>query len=157
MNGFSGDPSEGPSVQVPGEIPERRLLPELWQRVASSLPKNEVACNLRLVCKEADEQLHAVQYRTVLCSEPVPVGAFSTRWARPGSTRSLSLEVRRQLICACCASGVIDNLITALHVSGEGVRHGFDGGEGVLPSSQRERAVTCGQSIHARRLHWPGL
>ncbi|PNH01891.1 hypothetical protein TSOC_012174 [Tetrabaena socialis] len=83
------------------------LLPEMLQRIASSLPPNEVALTLRLVNKAAAAQF---QHATVRLSQPVPHHAFVSRWAGPGAVRELVWSQRKQLPCLVARSGSIANL-----------------------------------------------
>ncbi|PNH04378.1 hypothetical protein TSOC_009462 [Tetrabaena socialis] len=88
----------------------RVWLPELVQGVSRCLPRNEVACTLRLVDAATAAQLRGPQERTIRLSLPAPHPEFSHRWGGPRATRSLTLRQRVELPCLVARSGVIANL-----------------------------------------------
>ncbi|EFJ40083.1 hypothetical protein VOLCADRAFT_100162 [Volvox carteri f. nagariensis] len=92
------------------------LLPELRKRILSSLPPNEVACNVRLTNKEAAEQFRG--YVKVLLADATPHHAFAHRWGAPGAMKRLTLEKRSQLCCLTARSGCLDNLQLAVSAVG---------------------------------------
>ncbi|KXZ48023.1 hypothetical protein GPECTOR_31g387 [Gonium pectorale] len=94
-------------------------LPNLVERIASFLPSNDVACALILVDKSTAALFRGrPQFSTVRLSQPVPPWAFARRWGAPGAVRSLSLDLRRKLLCLTAASGIVANLDYAMDVVG---------------------------------------
>ncbi len=86
----------------------RSLPADVEARIASFLPPNEVALNLRLTCKAAAAADHLT--RKVRLSMPVPAPAFAARWGHKAAVQNLVLAQRRQLMCLTAASGVVENL-----------------------------------------------
>ncbi|PNH10618.1 hypothetical protein TSOC_002643 [Tetrabaena socialis] len=105
-----GCPMPGAGAALASPDPSRIWLPELVQRYARSLSRNEVACALRLVNKATAAQFRGPQDRTVRLSLRVPHHAFVQRWGGVGAMRSLTLSQRRQLPCLTARSGSITNL-----------------------------------------------
>eukprot|EP00198_Chlamydomonas_reinhardtii_P011649 XP_001700986.1 predicted protein [Chlamydomonas reinhardtii] len=84
---------------------------EILERVAGSLPDNDVADGLRLTCRAAARALVAPRFRRLHLSKPV------LHWGdavTPGAARSLSLSKRRELLRLVAGSGVLANLQAAL-------------------------------------------
>ncbi|KXZ44342.1 hypothetical protein GPECTOR_69g435 [Gonium pectorale] len=90
-------------------------IPSIIDRIARFLPRNEVACSLRVVDKATAAVLRTPEFTTVRLSEPVPHHAFAWRWVRPGTMRELTLVRRRALTAA---SGATDNLALAARAAG---------------------------------------
>ncbi len=86
------------------------LPPELFDRVISFLPPNEVPCTVRLLNSAAAAHLSSPAHRTVHLSQPSPHHAFFWRWLRPDSTRNLTRRQREQLLCLTASSGCLVNL-----------------------------------------------
>ncbi|KXZ45297.1 hypothetical protein GPECTOR_56g393 [Gonium pectorale] len=77
------------------------------------LPRNGLACSLRVVNKATAAILGTPEFMTVRLSEPVPHHAFAWRWGRPGAMRDMTRAQRRELLCLTAASGATDNLALA--------------------------------------------
>ncbi|GLC60661.1 hypothetical protein PLESTB_001655000 [Pleodorina starrii] len=88
----------------------QQLPPEISQRIIGFLPRNEVACTVRLVNKAAAALFRGPRYATVRLSQPVPPHAFLRRWDVPHAARCLTLKQRRQLLRLTARSGCIANL-----------------------------------------------
>ncbi|KXZ45320.1 hypothetical protein GPECTOR_56g417 [Gonium pectorale] len=99
----------------------RIWIPSIIDRIARFLPRNEVACSLRVVDKATAAMLRTPEFTTVRLSEPVPHHAFSWRWGRPGSMRDLTRARRRELVCLTAASGATANLALAVQSAGCGL------------------------------------
>ncbi len=90
---------------------ERFPLPDLvLHRIASLLPANEAACNLRLASRSFAVVLCGPQHTIVRMSQPVPEHAIQARWGHPDATRSLTLRQRQGLLCRVAVAGVVGNL-----------------------------------------------
>eukprot|EP00198_Chlamydomonas_reinhardtii_P007671 XP_001697008.1 predicted protein [Chlamydomonas reinhardtii] len=85
-------------------------LPELISHIADFMPRNEVACCLRLVNRAAAAALQGARYTTIRLSEHVPHAAFARRWAAPDASRRLTSAQRRQLLALTAAAGETRNL-----------------------------------------------
>ncbi|KAG2444121.1 hypothetical protein HYH02_009062 [Chlamydomonas schloesseri] len=95
--------------------PSRVWIPEIVARISTFLPRNAVPCILRLV-----DRATAAQFadRTIHLSEPVPPSLFAARWAPPGATRNLPLELRQRLVALTVGSGAVENMPVALAAAG---------------------------------------
>ncbi|KXZ45296.1 hypothetical protein GPECTOR_56g392 [Gonium pectorale] len=91
----------------------RIWISSIVDRIACFLPRNEVACSLRVVDKTTAAVLRTPDFTTVRLSEPVPHHAFAWRWGRPGAIRELTLAQRRELLRLTAASGATANLAIA--------------------------------------------
>ncbi len=117
-----------------------QLGPQLWDAIARLLPPNEVATNLRLVCKDFALQLRDPSaHATVTMSQPVPPSAFASHWAT--AIQALSQGRISRLACLTATSGSIPNL-TALRELGC-----------ALPGEALRAAATAGQLDSVRWLH----
>ncbi|KAG2496178.1 hypothetical protein HYH03_005778 [Edaphochlamys debaryana] len=94
----------------------RVWIPELVDCIASFMPRNDVACNLKLVNRAAAAQLQ--RYATIHLSQPVPPAIFAAHWSAPDACRNLTLTKRRLLVCLTAASGVVENLAVASQAAG---------------------------------------
>ncbi|GIL78623.1 hypothetical protein Vretimale_6222 [Volvox reticuliferus] len=88
--------------------------PLLLERIASFLPRAEVACNVRCV----NPVTAVVLAFPILLSEPCPSDVFAAYWSVPDVTRSCTLSKRRHLLALVGASGVVANFETALKAAG---------------------------------------
>ncbi len=104
-----------------------QLPDELLTRVLAQLPPNDIACNVRLVCKEVSAQLKGLQHITVSVGDKparvrskdsaelvVPARAL---WGQPGAGSGLTFDRRRQLLCQAARTGnipVLDQLSRSL-------------------------------------------
>ncbi|KAG2427269.1 hypothetical protein HXX76_012465 [Chlamydomonas incerta] len=109
------EPGHSPNSQRCGcaacTRPKSRLesLPsELLDRIAQSLPPNEVACTLRLLSRSL--AAHFRSHTAVRLSQPVPHHDFVRRFGSWSAVRSLPLFQRRQLLALTAASGSVANL-----------------------------------------------
>ncbi|KXZ55063.1 hypothetical protein GPECTOR_3g220 [Gonium pectorale] len=101
-----------PEAASPG--PSAVWIPGIIEHIASFMPENEVACNVRLVDKATAALLTGPQHITVRLSQPAPPDAFAARWAARGATRSLTLAQRVNLVALTASSGSLTNLEVAL-------------------------------------------
>ncbi len=96
---------------------------ELLARVLAQLPPNDIACNVRFVCKEAGAQLKGPQHITVSVGDKparfrstddpglvVPAHALLGRWGHPGAGSGLTYTRRQQLLCQAARTGSIPAL-----------------------------------------------
>ncbi|KXZ46625.1 hypothetical protein GPECTOR_42g836 [Gonium pectorale] len=94
------------------------LPPELAERIATSLPRNVLACSVRRVNKAAAALFRGPQHTTVRLNERVPEHAFARQFGAADATRELSLAQRRQLLSHVATTGSIQNLEVALAAAG---------------------------------------
>ncbi|GFR43346.1 hypothetical protein Agub_g4268, partial [Astrephomene gubernaculifera] len=94
------------------------LLPEILDRISSYMPKNEVACTLRLVNKVTAAHFDRPGDRIVRVSELVPHHAFVARYGDPGIRKRLDFNTRLQLLRLVARSGSIPNLAFAIEAMG---------------------------------------
>ncbi|KXZ42879.1 hypothetical protein GPECTOR_113g291 [Gonium pectorale] len=88
-------------------------IPSIIDRISRLLPRNEVACSLRVVDKATVAMLRMPEFMTVRLSEPVPHHAFTWRWGCPGAMRELTFRGRRKVLRLTAASGATTNLAFA--------------------------------------------
>ncbi|GLI61481.1 hypothetical protein VaNZ11_003878, partial [Volvox africanus] len=115
-------------------------LTELVAQYAGYLPRNEVACTLRLVCKSTADQFRGPLYTTVRAWEPVPHHYFVRCW---GPTKFSSRDPPAGAAVGCSSGGDV----SATPDGGPGP----GGGDGILESDVRcsndVRRLTCLQRI----------
>lgn len=128
------------------------LPPELFDRVISFLPPNEVPCTVRLLNSAAAAHLSSPAHRTVHVSQCAPVHAFLWRWLRPDSTRNLTRRQREQLLCLTASSGCLVNLTALVCGSQQPAEPTCTPSSGPAPEARRPKpyrptalgtAVTC--------------
>ncbi|KXZ45321.1 hypothetical protein GPECTOR_56g418 [Gonium pectorale] len=128
------------AVPTPGHAATtaaRIWIPSIIYRIARFLPRNEVACSLRVVDKAIAAMLQTPEFTTVRLSEPVPHHAFTWRWGRPGAMRDLTRAQRHELVWLTVASGATANLALAARVAGCGLTDevGYAAGKAGQPGS----------------------
>ncbi|KXZ45562.1 hypothetical protein GPECTOR_53g148 [Gonium pectorale] len=92
-------------------------IPSLAERIARFLPRNVVACTIRLVDKACAKQFRS-SCSVVRLSEAAPPEEFARKWSAPCAMDGLSRAQRLQLLCLTAASGSIPNLKVAIDSSG---------------------------------------
>ncbi|GFR43678.1 hypothetical protein Agub_g4786 [Astrephomene gubernaculifera] len=93
-------------------------IPEVVERVANFLPRNDVASTLRLVSKSWAAPLSGPEYTVVHLSQQAQPHAFKERWGAPGAMRNLTFAQRLQLLCLVARTGSISNLQVAVEAAG---------------------------------------
>ncbi|EFJ43950.1 hypothetical protein VOLCADRAFT_95893 [Volvox carteri f. nagariensis] len=89
----------------------------LLMHIASYLPRNFIACSLRLVDKHSRELFRGQDYTTIHLSEACSIAVFEQYWEKPEATQKMSITQRIQLVCLTSASGVLENLQVALNAA----------------------------------------
>ncbi|GIL64970.1 hypothetical protein Vafri_18824 [Volvox africanus] len=105
---------QAPTDLFSNSVEEVWSTPLLLERIASFVPRLEVACNVRCV----NQVTAAVLAYPIVLSEPCPSDVFSAYWSVPDVTRSFTLSKRRHLLALVAASGVVANFETALKAAG---------------------------------------
>ncbi|EFJ45883.1 hypothetical protein VOLCADRAFT_93739 [Volvox carteri f. nagariensis] len=93
------------------------LSAELLEVIASFLPRNIVACTLRLVNKDLAKIFQGWRGVNKL-SEPTPHHFFTWYWSRPEAMHHLTLKQRQQLLILTARSGSLENLQAAIMAAG---------------------------------------
>lgn len=89
----------------------RRLPRELSEYILALAQPQDVACNLRLSCKEAAHQFCNTDARkTASLSEAVPVHLFAPCWGTPAAVHRLPVARRKRLLAMTAGTGVTDNV-----------------------------------------------
>ncbi len=126
------------------------LPPDLVRRVASLLPPNTVALDLRLTCRALALALPGPHHTTITLSQPVCPVAFASRWRPPGATRCLTLRQRYHLLRLTAASGVVQNFdLLNIHQLFTRLFEGFCYSDLVLPVEGADTHLTSGEACLA--------
>ncbi|EFJ40917.1 hypothetical protein VOLCADRAFT_99162 [Volvox carteri f. nagariensis] len=88
----------------------------LFERIASFLEPNEVACSVRIINKDTAQLFRTS--REVRLSQPVPHHAFLWRFGNPEAWRPFTLQKRLELLCLVAHSGSLANLQVAVATAG---------------------------------------
>ncbi len=89
----------------------RPLPQELSDYILSFLPRQDVACNVRLSCNEAATSIcNSGPCKTVFASKPVPEQFFAACFGSSDAVSRLSISRRRKLLELTASTGSLDNV-----------------------------------------------
>ncbi|GFR44819.1 hypothetical protein Agub_g6156, partial [Astrephomene gubernaculifera] len=103
---FGDPPPNAARVWIPGVV----------DHIISFLPRNFVACTIRLLDKSFAAEYS--KFNIVRLSEPTPTSAFARQWSDPANLRALTFKQRLQLLCLTSRSGSLPNLALAVANAG---------------------------------------